>query len=279
MTIFECYNSTKKLLEKAGIKDYVFEAKQIVKYITGYSSSEILENYGDSLEKIQEDAWKSIVEERCGHYPLQYIIGEWSFYGLDFFVGEGCLVPRADTETLVDAAFDEIKTGKTKTVLDLCAGSGCIGITVAVRYPETEVTLLEKYDVPFSYCEKNIERHKCENVTAVKGDIYDYVPDIKFDLIVSNPPYVAADEMELVDEETRHEPDSALYGGESGLDFYVCILNRYIPFVNKGGHIAVEVGFRQAETVAALFGSAGLDDVKIKEDLSGVQRVVIGTVN
>lgn len=278
MTIFECYQYTKKLLKDASIEDSAFEARQIIRYITKLSNNEIITHYADKLDMLQETMWQSVVSQRVNRYPLQYILGEWSFYGLNFYVGEGCLIPRADTETLVDTAFEFMKNRQNAKVLDLCAGSGCVGITIANRYKDSTVTLVEKYDVPFSYCEKNIHRNPSETLFAVQADIFEWLPEEKVDLIVSNPPYINAKDMENLSEEVLKEPDSALYGGEDGLDFYRAILRRFTPFVNNGGMIAFEVGYDQKEAVEELMKQAGLVNIKAAADLNGIQRVVYGTV-
>lgn len=279
MTIFECYRNTVKLLKEAEIEDASFEARQLIRYITKLSNNEIITRYNDELESFQITMWKSVMEQRLNHYPLQYIIGEWSFYGLNFYVGEGCLIPRADTEALVDTAFDYLKTNEKAKVLDLCAGSGCVGITIANRYSETDVTLVEKYDVPYSFCERNIHRNPSETLRVIKADIFDWTPTDKYDLIVSNPPYISATDMETLSEEVLCEPDSALYGGEDGLDFYRVILRRFVPFLNEGGRLAVEIGYDQGDAVIKLFNEAGLKAVKTAEDINGIQRVVYGTFN
>ena len=218
LTIFNAYNQAKKALQKAGIESYGFEARQIIRHITGLSNSEIISKCNEPLTPYQQMMYNSVIERRASRYPLQYILGEWSFYGLDFYVGEGVLCPRPDTETLVDIALEFLKDKPKAEVIDLCSGSGCIAIAVA-KNSGAAVTAVEKYDTPFTYLEKNIERNGA-NVTAVKQDIYAYMPEQKFDLILSNPPYVSADEMETIDAETAFEPDTALYGGEDGLSFY-----------------------------------------------------------
>lgn len=278
MTIFECYQQTKKLLKEAGIEDSAFEARQILRYITKLSNNEIIIHYADSLDALQQTMWKSVVGQRLEHYPLQYILGEWSFYGLNFYVGEGCLIPRADTETLVDTAFRFMEKNEKARVLDLCAGSGCIGITIASRFKESTVTLVEKYDIPYSYCEKNIHKNSSETLSLIKADVFDFIPEGKYDLIVSNPPYINARDMENLSQEVLNEPDSALYGGEDGLDFYRVILRRYPEFVNNGGMIALEIGCDQSQAVISLMQEAGLKDINTAQDINGIQRVVYGTV-
>lgn len=279
MTIFECYNQTKQMLKSAGIDDAVFEAKQILYFITKYTSAQIMERYTEELDDVKRSLWLVTVKQRCTGYPLQYILGEWDFYGLRFFVGEGCLVPRSDTETLVDVALEFLKKKSDAEVLDLCAGSGCIGLSVANRFSDTKVTLVEKYDTPFSYMQKNAQRLAENNTELICADIYDWIPNKKYDLILSNPPYISAEEMSILNREAEHEPQTALYGGEDGLDYYRLILSRYPKYVNDGGMLAVEVGFTQAEAVKTLFSEAGLTDIGVKEDLGGIQRVVFGTVN
>ena len=278
MTVFECYNTTKQRLKAAGIEDYVFEAKQILRFVTKLTNAQIIEKYNDQIDNLTYYLLDCTVKQRCKRYPLQYILGEWEFYGLRFLVGEGCLAPRADTETLVDAANEFLSKNTTASVLDLCAGSGCIGITLAARNSDINVTLVEKYDVPYTYCTRNITAHTLKNAVAVQDDIFTYTTDKRFDLIVSNPPYISADEMCLLNEEAKGEPETALYGGEDGLDYYRLILSRYPDLLNQNGMIAVEVGFKQAAAVAELFRQAGFSDIGTKKDLNGIERVVFGTL-
>lgn len=275
MTIFTAYNEAKKALKSADIDAASFEAKQIIKYVTGYSNSEILSLYNSKLTPLQQTAYNSILNRRLSHYPLQYILGEWSFYGLDFCVGEGVLVPRPDTETLVDVSLDFLKDKENPDVLDLCSGSGCIAIALA-KNNDCTVTALEKFDAAYKYLEKNIEKNNAK-VTAVLGDVFDFTPDKKYDLIVSNPPYVSARGMEIIDEETAHEPDSALYGGEDGLIFYRCIAERYKRHLKRGGMLALEIGFDQGKTVCEILKLNGFSDIGTKNDYGGIQRVVFGT--
>lgn len=276
LTIFNAYNQAKKALQKAGIESYGFEARQIIRHITGLSNSEIISKCNEPLTPYQQMMYNSVIERRTSRYPLQYILGEWSFYGLDFYVGEGVLCPRPDTETLVNTALEFLKDKPKAEVIDLCSGSGCIAIAVA-KNSDAAVTAVEKYDTPFTYLEKNIERNGA-NVTAIKQDIYAYVPEKKYDLILSNPPYVSADEMETIDAETAFEPDTALYGGEDGLSFYRHIAENWKKHLKKGGMLAVEVGINQADRVSDIFQAVGFKNIGTANDLSGVQRVVFGTV-
>lgn len=276
VTVFNAYNETKKALKQAGITPANFEAKQIIRYVTGYTNSEILSRYNEQLTPLKVTALNSIVNRRLQHYPLQYILGEWSFYGLDFYVGEGVLIPRADTEVLVETAIDFLKGKKDAAALDLCSGSGCVAVAIS-KNTQTEVDAVEKYHKAFEYLEKNIKRNAAK-VSPILADIFDFVPDKKYDIIVSNPPYISAAGMDIIDEETTHEPDSALYGGEDGLLFYEHIASRYKKYIKSGGMLALEVGFDQSDTVKSILKRNGFCDIGTKADYGGIQRVVFGTV-
>ncbi len=277
MTIFFAYNDTKNRLREAGIEPYVFEAKQIIRFVTKYSNAQIMEKYMEELDPLKEQFLKSVVAGRVKRIPLQYLLGEWSFFGYDFFVGKGVLCPRPDTETLVEVALDLVGNAPAK-IADLCAGTGCVGISVAKERPITLITAVEKYDAAYDYLTRNIEKNGAENVIAVKADIETYETNEKFDLILSNPPYISRDEMATIDEETKNEPETALFGGEDGLDFYKIILNKWLPRLNEGGSLAVEVGAGMAERVKELFIAAGLKNVKTREDINEIERVVYGTL-
>ena len=277
MNIFEAYNKTKKELEAAGIEDYVFEAKQIIKHITGFSNSEILMNYTNRLTEFQSNNLTAIIKQRALRYPLQYIFGEWAFYGREFYVGPGVLVPRADTETLVEVCLKYLKNSESPAVLDLCAGSGCIGITLALEKADAAVTLVEKFPEAARYAERNIKRHGTDNATLICGDVLNGAAnDKEYELIVSNPPYVPKNEMETVSPEVHYEPETALFGGEDGLDFYRAVITEYKKALKAGGMLAFEVGAGEAAAVETLLEDAGLKEINTEKDLGGICRAVYG---
>ena len=275
-TIFSAYNETKKALKSAGIEPANFEAKQIIRYVTGYKDNEILSRYTEELSPLKLTALNSIVNRRIGHYPLQYILGEWSFFGYEFFVGQGVLIPRADTEILVEHSLEFLKGKQKASVLDLCAGSGCIGIVLSKK-ADIEVDAVEKYKEAFEYLEKNIKRNDAK-VNPICADVFDFEPNKKYDLIVSNPPYVSSSGMDIIDTETSFEPDSALYGGEDGLIFYHLIAERYKKYLKKNGMLALEIGFDQLNAVTKILKSNGYKNIGAKKDYGGNDRVVFGTV-
>lgn len=278
MTIFEAYNDCKRQLQSAGIEDYVFESKQIIKHITGYSNAHILTKYTQPLTKYQQDNLTAIIKQRLIRYPLQYIIGKWNFFGREFFVGPGVLIPRSDTETLIDVCLDSISQKSSPRVLDLCAGTGCIGITLKGECNDAEVTLVEKYDEALSYTTKNAQ-HNNIDVKIIQGDVIKTEgAEGLYDLIVSNPPYINDADMKSLQPEVNFEPATALEGGDDGLLFYRAITKNYKKHLKNDGILAFEVGINQAESVAEILKENEFTDVKTRKDYSEIDRVVFGTV-
>lgn len=277
MTIFEAYNNTKKKLQAAGIEDYVFESKQIIKHITGFSATQILTNYNNKLSQFQQDNLTAIIRQREIRYPLQYIFGEWDFYGRSFYVGPGVLVPRADTETVIDHCLEYLKEKSEPKILDLCAGSGCIGITLSKEKTDSKVLMVEKYNEAITYAEKNIKRNCADNTKIINGDIFEAVGgEEKYDLIVSNPPYIPAEEMSIVSPETKFEPETALLAEDDGMEFYKAIITNYKNSLKEGGMLCFEVGINEYQKVSQLLSVAGFENISVKKDLGEIERAVSG---
>ncbi len=275
MTIFEAYNTTKQKLKNAGIEDYVFEAKTIIKHLTGLNNNQILTCFSNPLTEFQQNNLTAITRQREIRYPLQYILGEWGFYKYKFKVGVGVLIPRSDTEILVEKCSEFLKDKQKPKVLDLCAGSGCIGISLACDYPDSAVVMLEKYDEAIRYIEQNTELNKAYNTLCLKGDIFEGDgKDGKYDLVVSNPPYIPPDEMKITSPETKFEPQTALLGGQDGLDFYRAIIENYKNSLVFGGMIAFEVGINEADKVSQILRDAKFAEITVTKDLNGIKRVV-----
>lgn len=273
MTVAEIYTKTKKTLFESGNQDSNYEAKLILEFVLGkkdlllYAESQITEYQVKQIEEI--------IEKRQNHYPLQYILGEWDFYKYTFKVGEGVLIPRSDTEILVEKAAEFLKGIENPQVLDLCAGSGCIGISIAKDYPQSFVTLVEKFDGALKYLYENVDLNGAQNTKVLKGDIFcgDGV-DTKYDLIVSNPPYIPPGEMDIISPETFYEPETALLGGEDGLLFYKEIIKNYKQSLKLGGMLGFEVGINEDTAVSELLKNAGFKQITVTEDLNGIKRVV-----
>ena len=279
MTIFEAYNNCKMQLQKAGVEDYVFEAKQIIRHITGYTNAQILTKYTQSLTEFQQNNLTAIIKQRLIRYPLQYILGKWNFFGREFFVGPGVLIPRSDTETLIDVCLQSINNQENVRVLDLCAGTGCIGITIKGECPAADVTLVEKYDEALSFTNKNADYNKLD-VKIVKGDVLKTEgADGLYDLIVSNPPYITDADMQNLQPEVKFEPNTALAGGEDGLVFYRHIAKEYKKYLQANGVLAFEVGINEADAVTKIMEQNGYTNIQTRKDYCDIDMVVFGTAN
>lgn len=261
------------LLTAAKIPDADFDAKCMIEQVTG-------RNYHDMTPLSDEEAdnARAMAERRITGEPLQYILGEWEFYGLRMFVGEGVLIPRPDTETLVDAVLERFVRTDAPVILDLCSGSGCIALALKANLPQASVHAVEKSDKALAYLRKNNACHG-DRITIHQHDVLDVQTADDFsgvDVIVSNPPYLTAEEMAVLQTEVRHEPAMALEGGEDGLLFYREIPKIWKKSLRPGGMLAFEVGDAQAEDVAAILAENGFADIRILPDLAGISRVVLG---
>ena len=227
--------------------------------------------------EILEDALDDILEKRLSRIPLQFILGKWWFYGLEFFVGEGVLIPRQDTELLVETALELLRDKQGAQVCDLCCGSGCIAISLAKERQDLDVTAVEKFDKAYGYLTHNITHNDAKNVMPVKADV-----TLKsfgmYDLIVSNPPYIPVTDWETLSPEVQKEPETALLGGKDGLEFYRIITSVWKTALKSGGSLAFEVGINEAEAVAEILKAENFSEITIRNDLSGIQRVVFGTL-
>ena len=220
----------------------------------------------------------ALLRRRAAGEPVQYLLGEWDFMGLTFFVGPGVLIPRPETELLAETAIACLRGRQKPRVLELCGGSGCIAIAVAKALPQAEITVLELSGDAMSYLQKNIARHGVKNVTAVQGDALSPPMTItgRYDAILSNPPYIARSELPTLQREVRREPAMALDGGADGLDFYRGFNGIYPKMLTDGGLLLYEIGEEQGDAVAALLREAGLERVSVLRDLYGLPRDVLG---
>lgn len=273
-------------LKSAGIEDAEFDAKCIAQHVAKpmYVISNFdCERYIADQEKILSEEFVGnfikIVDDRAEGEPLQYLLGEWEFMGLPFKVGKGVLIPRPETELLVEFAIDFLKDKSNPIVFDLCSGSGCIAISVAKFCPNATVYAVEKSDIAFEYLEENIRLNGVNNVKAVKGDIFDknLLSELSPDLILSNPPYIRSCEIDGLQKEVKREPVMALDGGEDGYVFYRALSEDWIRRLKKGGAIAVECAEDQTEYICDLFSDYA-SETKSYKDYSGLPRGVISAI-
>lgn len=275
MTAEQVLRTAAEKLRAAQIENASFDASCLVENITGLSRTKIM-LCDDDIADEQAELVERAVLRRISGEPLQYILGEWDFFGRTFEVGEGVLVPRPETELLVELALEKLRNVRYPVVFDLCAGSGCVGLTIAAERPDAHVWLFEKYDEAFHYLKRNIKKLGLTNVQAVQHDITlgcdDKISETP-DLIVSNPPYLRTDELGGLSTEVMHEPATALDGGKDGVDFYRIIASRWLPNVNKHGGIIFECDPSQTLEIADMLMPYAMR-VKIVTDIFGLQRAV-----
>lgn len=278
MTLTQVYLQGKRLLTEAEVDFPAFDAMCIFKFCLGLDRQGLILRGNDAADERKSARFFELIHQRATRRPLQYILGAWEFMGIEFKVGEGVLIPRNDTEVLVSEIFTLTKNIKKPKILDLCAGPGTIAITLAKRRVDASVFAVELSEVALKYLQKNINLNGVENVTPLCFDVLfdaDKFNFNGFDIIVSNPPYIATSELKNLQKEVLSEPRMALDGGSDGLMFYRAIAENWAKFLCRGGYLCVEVGIGQALAVADMFKASGLDNIEVIRDLSGIDRVVI----
>ncbi len=276
MTRREWYTAAVSRLQDSGCEDAAFDARCLLEDFGGLARGHVPD--ATPLTEERTVALTRALDERAAGRPLQYILGEWDFLTLTLSVGEGVLIPRADTEVLCEEAARRLAGVKAPRVLDLCAGSGCVGLGLASLCPSAQVTAVELSEAALPFLRENVARYPQYAVTVKQADVLRDAAafDGGFDAILSNPPYIPTGDLAGLMREVQHEPRMALDGDADGLIFYRAIAEQWLPKLRDGGVCAVEVGIGQATQVAALFAAAGFADVRIVRDLGGVERVVSG---
>lgn len=274
--LYSVYREAIKALTEAGCDSPEFDAQQLVSFCLGLNKTQLLLNSGSPIEDGKLFFFEDCVKRRCNHEPLQYIIGMWDFHRFSFKVGEGVLIPRPETELLVEFASEKIQKNDFKVVYDLCCGSGCIGLTVAKLFPTIKVICMDLSDKAIEYTTMNKELLGVDNVTIVKADVLDSVGFLGLprpDIILSNPPYIKTEEIKTLQPEIAFEPFMALDGGDDGLVFYRALSENWFTYINKGGYIAMEIGEEQGKDVLSLFVNKA-EKARVIKDASGLDRVV-----
>ena len=254
-----------------------FEAELIVMSAVGINRTQLVLDSRRDVTEEQRERVSEMVKRRQSGEPLQYILGECEFMSLDFYVESGVLIPRSDTETLVEAVIEKTDENKNMKILDICTGSGCIGISTAHFRSSAYVDLIDISDKAIEIAKKNIVRNNVQSrVKVQKMDILNEYPSEKYDIVVSNPPYIETEVIDTLQTEVKnHEPRLALDGGEDGLIFYRRITEIAPEILKKGGMLAFEIGYNQGKAVSALMGK-NFCDVRIIQDFSKNDRVVTG---
>ncbi len=265
----------KKRLKKSGAGEYALDSRLFMMKATGLNKSETILNPNYILSDKEAYDFERMVSLRENGVPTQYITGFCEFMGRSFFVDENVLIPRPDTEVLVETVIEKGKMEGFKSVLDIGTGSGCIAISLSLS--GFDVTAADISQGAVDVASKNAKYNKTE-VKFVKSDLFSGLEkDAKFDAIVSNPPYIPTDVIEtLMREVKEHEPKSALDGGNDGLDFYRRITDMAREYLNDGGYVFYEIGYDQSDSLHKIFEGNGFVDIKTVKDYGGNDRVVFG---
>lgn len=272
MTLSGLLREGREALQAAGIPEWDLDAWYLLEYAAHCTKNEYFLRPEKEVLPQEKQLYRTLVRKRSAHIPLQYLTGSQEFMGLSFFVDENVLIPRQDTEILVEEALRALGSGMR--VLDVCTGSGCILLSLLKLCAGLEGTGTDLSEKALQVAGENARRLGVE-ASFVQGDLFEPVSG-KYDCIVSNPPYIASREVDVLMEEVRdHEPRMALDGGEDGLYFYRKIAAQSPKYLKDRGRIFLEIGFDQGEAVAGLLAPA-FDEVRIVQDLAGLDRVVCG---
>jgi len=282
-TYNEIYLEARKKLRENGISAHSLEARLIVAYAANKSTDALMRelNLYTSDEVVRRVS--ELVERRLGGEPVAYITGDWEFYGMPMLVTRDVLIPRMDTEVIVETAVSALKGRKMDArVLDLCAGSGCIGCAIARELPATHVVLADNSRAALSVARQNVLKNRLNpRVTCVETDALATPPLMlgSFDLLTCNPPYIPTEELGKLDSSVKdYEPMAALDGGADGLDFYRAVVKKWHNVVRIGGMVIFEVGIGQAAEVAGMMKSSGMSNIGFAKDTLNIDRAVYGNI-
>ena len=282
ITYNNLYMDVRQQLRQAGIEGATLEARELVCFAAGKTRQELMRDSRLYVPQAVEQQVRALVERHLAGGPVAYLIGEWEFYGLPLDISEHVLIPRVDTEVLAQQAIEFVQRLEECRVLDLCAGSGCVGLAIASQAPEARVVLGELSEGALRICRQNIRRNGLSGqVVPLPMDVMAGPPAHvgEFDCIVSNPPYIPRADIAGLDVSVRdYEPLMALDGGEDGLDFYRAICENWREVMHVGTRLYFEVGIGQADDVLRIMRAVGFGDIQVVEDTAGIPRVVFGTL-
>lgn len=282
ITYNNLYLDIRQQLKKSGIDAATLEARELVCFGTGKSREELARDGGLYASPELERRVRDLVDRHLAGEPVAYLIGEWEFYGLPLDISRDVLIPRPDTEVLAEQAIGYVKTLGDCRALDLCAGSGCIGLAVAAQATNARVVLGEWSDAALKICRQNIRRNSLSGrVVPMQVDAREKPERSlgEFQCIISNPPYIPRADISGLDVSVRdYEPHLALDGGDDGLDFYRSISEKWKACLVPGGRLYFEVGIGQADSVLRIMRTQGFGDIQVVKDLHDIPRVVFGTL-
>lgn len=281
LSLRELLNLGTEQLEANGVENARGDALELINMVKKVDKTDMLLYPDMKFSKAEAEEVKKLFDKRAERIPLQHILGKACFYGHEFYVNENVLIPRFDTEIIVDEVLKYIKNerrGEALKILDMCTGSGCIAISLAMENEKLECLGADISLQALEIAQKNKKSLKAGNVDLIQSDLFSKVEG-KFDIIVSNPPYIDKKELnDLSPEVAEHDPHLALFAEDGGLYFYHKIAKEAGAFLNVKGKIFFEIGYDQAEDVAGILSNEGYSDICLIKDYGGNDRVIIGKI-
>lgn len=273
MTIKDLLKYSATLFRESEIENPRFEAGVLLSNFLGKDKIFLAVNDDYNLTDEETKIFKSLVKRRAKHEPMAYILGFKEFYGRNFYVDENVLIPRPETEMLVDLLKDK----QNATILDLCAGSGCIGLSLSLECTDAKVTLADVSPKAVEIIKKNAECLKISGVKIIESDLFNNIED-RFDTIVCNPPYIKTSVIDTLEISVKdYEPTLALDGGEDGLYFYKKTIPLSKEYLKDNGNIYFEIGYDQGDAVREIFRENNFEEITIHKDLANLDRVISAT--
>lgn len=282
MTYKELYETGRAALEQAGIEEAVLDARLLLEYVCGTDRNYLFAHGDEPVSDNRKESYVNLIDRRAEHIPLQHITGSQEFMGLSFQVNDKVLIPRQDTELLVEEVMLRLHDGMS--ILDVCTGSGCILLSLLQYSNDCNGLGLDISGEALLVAEQN-KNNLGLSAEFLESNLFSALETDeamekwgKFDIIVSNPPYIETEVVGTLAEEVKdHEPMLALDGGKDGLDFYRKIAKEAGTYLNRGGMLFLEIGYNQGEAVTKLLKESGFRDVQLKKDYAGLDRIVFGT--
>lgn len=275
MQYAKLYQIGKEQLQKAGITEAELDARLLLEFICHTDRNALYAHGDQEIEDEKMQDFLQLIEKRAVHIPLQHLTGEQNFMGLDFLVNEHVLIPRQDTEILVEEIMRDLHDGIR--ILDMCTGSGCILLSLLHYSNDCSGVGVDVSEDALAVARQNADRLAEKQAVFIQSDLFEKVEG-SFDLIVSNPPYIRSQEIAgLMPEVREHEPHLALDGKDDGLHFYREIIKGAMLQLKRGGQLFFEIGYDQGEAVQALLAANGYTEIAVVKDYAGLDRVVYGT--